>query len=133
MNGMRRKIAGKTPAEIREMSKDDMKEPITMGDFMQVRRGEKGAAQAIQAWSEHRFGTQATPTSTADRCRGLLTVAFRQQEGRKELQACPYMDAFTGLRHRHDDMGSDSLDTFWLHTAPLLYAHTPTPSVHTPM
>jgi katanin p60 ATPase-containing subunit A1 len=37
MNGMRRKIAGKTPAEIREMSKDDMKEPITMEDFMQVR------------------------------------------------------------------------------------------------
>lgn len=36
MNGMRRKIAGKTPAEIREMSKDDMKEPITMEDFMQV-------------------------------------------------------------------------------------------------
>jgi hypothetical protein len=33
---MRRKIAGKTPAEIREMSKDDMKEPITMEDFMQV-------------------------------------------------------------------------------------------------
>lgn len=36
MNGMRRKIAGKTPAEIREMSKDDMKEPITMEDFMQA-------------------------------------------------------------------------------------------------
>jgi hypothetical protein len=37
MNGMRRKIAGKTPAEIREMSKDEMKEPITMEDFIQVR------------------------------------------------------------------------------------------------
>ncbi|WIA42532.1 hypothetical protein OEZ86_008515 [Tetradesmus obliquus] len=36
MNGMRRKIAGKTPAEIREMSKDDMKEPITMEDFIQA-------------------------------------------------------------------------------------------------
>jgi hypothetical protein len=36
MNGMRRKIAGKTPAEIREMSKDEMKEPITMEDFIQV-------------------------------------------------------------------------------------------------
>jgi katanin p60 ATPase-containing subunit A1 len=37
MNGMRRKIAGKTPAEIRSMSKEDMKEPVTMGDFVQVR------------------------------------------------------------------------------------------------
>lgn len=36
MNGMRRKIAGKTPAEIREMSKEEMKEPITMEDFIQV-------------------------------------------------------------------------------------------------
>lgn len=36
MNGMRRKIAGKTPSEIREMSKDALKEPITMEDFMQA-------------------------------------------------------------------------------------------------
>jgi len=36
MNGMRRKIAGKTPAEIREMSKEEMKQPITMEDFIQV-------------------------------------------------------------------------------------------------
>jgi SpoVK/Ycf46/Vps4 family AAA+-type ATPase len=36
MNGMRRKIAGKSAAEIREMSKDDMKEPVTMEDFLQV-------------------------------------------------------------------------------------------------
>ncbi|KAF8063864.1 AAA1 [Scenedesmus sp. PABB004] len=36
MNGMRRRIAGKSPAEIREMSKDDMKEPITMEDFDQA-------------------------------------------------------------------------------------------------
>lgn len=37
MNGMRRKIAGKTPAEIREMSKEEMKQPITMEDFLQAR------------------------------------------------------------------------------------------------
>jgi hypothetical protein len=36
MNGMRRKIAGKTAMEIREMSKDAMKEPITLEDFLQV-------------------------------------------------------------------------------------------------
>lgn len=36
MNGMRRKIAGKTPAQIREMSKEAMKEPITMEDFIQA-------------------------------------------------------------------------------------------------
>jgi hypothetical protein len=36
MNGMRRRIAGKTPNEIREMSKDAMKEPVTQDDFMQV-------------------------------------------------------------------------------------------------
>lgn len=36
MNGMRRKIAGKSAAEIREMSKDAMKEPVTMEDFVQV-------------------------------------------------------------------------------------------------
>ncbi len=34
MNGMRRCIAGKTPQEIREMSKDAMKEPVTMEDFL---------------------------------------------------------------------------------------------------
>jgi hypothetical protein len=38
MNGMRRKIAGKTPAQIREMSKDGMKEPVTTEDFLQVSR-----------------------------------------------------------------------------------------------
>ena len=37
MNGMRRRIAGKTPSEIREMSKDAMKEPVTQDDFLQVR------------------------------------------------------------------------------------------------
>ena len=37
MNGMRRKIAGKTPAEIREMSRDAMKEPVTHDDFLQAR------------------------------------------------------------------------------------------------
>lgn len=36
MNGMRRRIAGKTPAEIREMSKDAMKEPVTQDDFLQA-------------------------------------------------------------------------------------------------
>lgn len=36
MNGMRRRIAGKTPSEIREMSKDAMKEPVTQDDFLQV-------------------------------------------------------------------------------------------------
>ncbi|KAI8464204.1 MAG: P-loop containing nucleoside triphosphate hydrolase protein [Monoraphidium minutum] len=36
MNGMRRRIAGKTPTEIREMSKDAMKEPITQDDFLQA-------------------------------------------------------------------------------------------------
>lgn len=36
MNGMRRRIAGKTPAEIREMAKIEMKDPVTMEDFMQV-------------------------------------------------------------------------------------------------
>ena len=36
MNGMRRRIAGKTPAEIREMSKDAMKEPVAHGDFLQA-------------------------------------------------------------------------------------------------
>ena len=36
MNGMRRRIAGKTPSEIREMSKDAMKEPVTHEDFLQV-------------------------------------------------------------------------------------------------
>ena len=44
MNGMRRKIAGKTAMEIREMSKDAMKEPITTEDFLQVgatARGER--------------------------------------------------------------------------------------------
>lgn len=38
MNGMRRKIAGKTPEQIRALSKEDMHEPVTMDDFMQVRR-----------------------------------------------------------------------------------------------
>jgi hypothetical protein len=38
MNGMRRRIAGKTPSEIREMSKDAMKEPVTQEDFLQVGR-----------------------------------------------------------------------------------------------
>lgn len=37
MNGMRRRIAGKTPAEIREMSKAAMEEPVTQDDFLQVR------------------------------------------------------------------------------------------------
>jgi hypothetical protein len=36
MNGMRRKIAGKTPAEIREMSREAMKEPVTQDDFFQA-------------------------------------------------------------------------------------------------
>eukprot|EP00884_Botryococcus_braunii_P010016 jgi/Botrbrau1/19015/Bobra.0100s0047.1 len=36
MNGMRRKIAGKTPEQIRELSKDDMHEPVTMDDFVQA-------------------------------------------------------------------------------------------------
>lgn len=38
MNGMRRKIAGKTPEQIRALSKEDMHEPVTMDDFMQVTR-----------------------------------------------------------------------------------------------
>lgn len=40
MNGMRRKIAGKTPDQIREMSRDKeaMKEPIRMEDFLQAVR-----------------------------------------------------------------------------------------------
>ncbi|CAI5942627.1 unnamed protein product [Closterium sp. NIES-64] len=33
MNGMRRKIAGKTPEEIRSMTREDMNEPVTMADF----------------------------------------------------------------------------------------------------
>jgi katanin p60 ATPase-containing subunit A1 len=36
MNGMRRKIAGKTPAEIRAMPKEAMTEPVTQGDFVQA-------------------------------------------------------------------------------------------------
>ena len=36
MNGMRRKIAGKRPEEIRSMSSEDMAEPITMPDFLQA-------------------------------------------------------------------------------------------------
>ena len=36
MNGMRRKIAGKRPEEIRSMSSEDMAEPITMADFLQA-------------------------------------------------------------------------------------------------
>lgn len=36
MNGMRRKILGKTPSEIRSMSKEAMKEPITMDDLVQA-------------------------------------------------------------------------------------------------
>ena len=36
MNGMRRKIAGKRPEEIRNMSSEDMAEPITMADFLQA-------------------------------------------------------------------------------------------------
>lgn len=33
MNGMRRKIAGKTPEEIKNMTKDQMYEPVAMRDF----------------------------------------------------------------------------------------------------
>ena len=33
MNGMRRKIAGKTPEEIRNMTREDVNEPVTMEDF----------------------------------------------------------------------------------------------------
>eukprot|EP00898_Chlorokybus_atmophyticus_P002098 jgi/Chlat1/288/Chrsp1S03177 len=33
MNGMRRKIAGKKPEEIKNMTKEDMHEPVTMEDF----------------------------------------------------------------------------------------------------
>ncbi|KAG0559074.1 hypothetical protein KC19_10G076900 [Ceratodon purpureus] len=33
MNGMRRKIAGKTPEEIKTMTKDQMYEPVAMHDF----------------------------------------------------------------------------------------------------
>lgn len=33
MNGMRRKIAGKTPDEIKGMTKDQMYEPVAMRDF----------------------------------------------------------------------------------------------------
>lgn len=33
MNGMRRKIAGKTPDEIKNMTKDEMYEPVAMRDF----------------------------------------------------------------------------------------------------
>ena len=36
MNGMRRKIAGKRPEEIRRMGAEDMAEPITMADFVQA-------------------------------------------------------------------------------------------------
>ena len=36
MNGMRRKIAGKRPEEIRNMSSEDMAEPISMADFLQA-------------------------------------------------------------------------------------------------
>ncbi|KAK9864394.1 hypothetical protein WJX84_009061 [Apatococcus fuscideae] len=36
MNGMRRKIAGKTPDQIRSLSKEDMHEPIQMEDFLQA-------------------------------------------------------------------------------------------------
>ncbi|UPR03853.1 ATPase-containing subunit A1 of katanin p60 [Chloropicon primus] len=38
MNGMRRKIAGKRPEEIKNMSSEDMAEPITMDDFLQATR-----------------------------------------------------------------------------------------------
>jgi SpoVK/Ycf46/Vps4 family AAA+-type ATPase len=66
MNGMRRKIAGKTPAEIREMSKDDMKEPITMEDFMQVCKQDFNAQSAISACCEFHSCTPVTSTSTSD-------------------------------------------------------------------
>ncbi|KAL0043533.1 hypothetical protein WJX79_007590 [Trebouxia sp. C0005] len=36
MNGMRRKIMGKTPEQIRAMSKEDVHEPIKMEDFLQA-------------------------------------------------------------------------------------------------
>ncbi|KAK9826152.1 hypothetical protein WJX81_001252 [Elliptochloris bilobata] len=36
MNGLRRKIAGKTPEQIREMSRKEVLEPISMGDFLQA-------------------------------------------------------------------------------------------------
>ncbi len=36
MNGMRRKIAGKTPEQIRALSKEDVHEPVRMDDFLQV-------------------------------------------------------------------------------------------------
>jgi hypothetical protein len=47
MNGMRRKIAGKSAAEIREMSKDAMKEPVTMEDFVQVGGSWQRSAQGL--------------------------------------------------------------------------------------
>lgn len=36
MNGLRRKIEGKTPDEITNMDIDEMKEPIRMEDFIQA-------------------------------------------------------------------------------------------------
>ena len=38
MNGMRRKIAGKRPEEIKNMTSEEMAEPITMDDFLQAVR-----------------------------------------------------------------------------------------------
>ena len=37
MNGMRRKIIGKRPEEIRAMSKEEVAAPITMEDMNEVR------------------------------------------------------------------------------------------------
>ena len=36
MNGMRRKIMGKTPEQIRAMAKEDIAEPVSMLDFEQA-------------------------------------------------------------------------------------------------
>ena len=36
MNGMRRKIAGKTPEQIRQLSKADVSDPVTVDDFEQA-------------------------------------------------------------------------------------------------
>ena len=38
MNGMRRKILGKSPDEIRAMSKDDVADPVTRADFEEALR-----------------------------------------------------------------------------------------------
>lgn len=57
MNGMRRRIAGKTPSEIREMSKDAMKEPVTHEDFLQV--GLAGVGWVVSVYALQGPGVKA--------------------------------------------------------------------------